>query len=111
MQKHLLYAIAREGEVEKITSSAFIKKHSLVSASANQYAAKQLVANGIVTKLHGKYSLNEQFFGIRPYICPLSAQSPLSSVRYPMASARCMGSTCSQPAKSAMVRATFRMRL
>ena len=63
-QKPLLYAIAREGEVEKITSSAFIKKHSLASASANQYAAKQLVANGIVTKLHGKYSLNEQFFDI-----------------------------------------------
>ena len=63
-QKPLLYAIAREGEVEKITSSAFIKKHSLTSASANQYAAKQLVANGIVTKLHGKYSLNEQFFDI-----------------------------------------------
>ena len=63
-QKPLLYAIAADGEVEKITSAAFIKKHKLSSASANQYAAKQLMANGVITKLHGKYSLNEQFFDI-----------------------------------------------
>ena len=63
-QKPLLYAIAADGEVEKITSVAFIKKHSLASASACQYAAKQLMASGIITKLHGKYSLNEQFFDI-----------------------------------------------
>lgn len=63
-QKPLLYAIAQEGEVEKITSTDFIKRHRLASASANQYAAKQLVNNGIVTKLYGKYSINEQFFDI-----------------------------------------------
>lgn len=63
-QKPLLYAIAADGEVDKITSAAFIKKHKLASASANQYAAKQLMANGVITKLHGKYSLNEQFFDI-----------------------------------------------
>lgn len=63
-QKPLLYAIAADGEVEKITSAAFIRKHKLASASANQYAAKQLMTNGIITKLHGKYSLNEQFFDI-----------------------------------------------
>lgn len=63
-QKPLLYAIAADGEVDKITSTAFIKKHKLASASANQYAAKQLMASGVVTKLHGKYSLNEQFFDI-----------------------------------------------
>lgn len=63
-QKPLLYAIADEGEVEKITSAAFIKKHKLASASANQYAARQLMASGVITKLHGKYSLNEQFFDL-----------------------------------------------
>ncbi len=63
-QKPLLYAIAADGEVEKITSAAFIKKHKLLSASANQYAAKQLMASGVITKLHGKYSLSEQFFDI-----------------------------------------------
>ena len=63
-QKPLLYAIAEEGEVEKITSASFIKKHKLSSASANQYAAKQLINYGIVTKLHNKYSISEQFFDI-----------------------------------------------
>lgn len=63
-QKPLLYAIAEEGEVEKITSANFIKRHRLSSASANQYAAKQLINYGIVTKLHNKYSISEQFFDI-----------------------------------------------
>ena len=63
-QKPLLYAIAADGEVEKPTSAAFIQKHKLASASAVQYAAKQLMASGVITKLHGKYSLNEQFFDI-----------------------------------------------
>ena len=63
-QKPLLYAIAADGEVDKITSAAFIKRHKLASASANQYAAKQLMASGVIAKLHGKYSLNEQFFDI-----------------------------------------------
>lgn len=63
-QKPLLYAIASDGEVEKITSAAFIRKHKLASASAIQYAARQLMSNGIITKLHGKFSLNEQFFDI-----------------------------------------------
>lgn len=63
-QKPLLYAIAEEGEVERITSANFIKKHKLSSASANQYAAKQLINYGIVTKLHNKYSISEQFFDI-----------------------------------------------
>ena len=71
-QKPLLYAIADEGEVEQITSGAFVKKHKLASASAAQYAARQLMASGIITKLHGKYSLNEQFFDLwirRMYGC------------------------------------------
>lgn len=63
-QKPLLYAIASDGEVEKITSAAFIRKHKLASASAIQYAARQLMFNGMITKLHGKFSLNEQFFDI-----------------------------------------------
>lgn len=63
-QKPLLYAIASDGEVEKITSAAFIRKHKLASASAIQYAARQLMSNGMIAKLHGKFSLNEQFFDI-----------------------------------------------
>lgn len=63
-QKHLLYAIACEGEVVGITSHEFIVRHHLVSASANQYAARQLIASGIITKLKGKYSICEQFFDL-----------------------------------------------
>lgn len=63
-QKPLLYAIASEGEVEQITSAAFIRKHRLASASANQHAARQLMSAGIITKLHGKYSVNELFFDL-----------------------------------------------
>lgn len=63
-QKPLLYAIASEGEVSQITTEAFIKRHKLASASAVQYAAKQLMAKGYITKLHGRYMLNEQFFGL-----------------------------------------------
>lgn len=42
-QKELLYAIAREGEAERITSSAFVKRHSLTSASSIQAATKKLL--------------------------------------------------------------------
>ena len=40
-QKALLYAIAGEGEEERITSSDFIKRHGLTSASSVQSAAKK----------------------------------------------------------------------
>lgn len=62
--KPLLYAIARDGEVEQITSKKFVQKHRLPSASANQYAMKKLIELGIVTKLRNKYSVTEQFFDL-----------------------------------------------
>ena len=63
-QKPLLYAIAQEGEAERITSAKFIKNHKLPSASAVQYATTQLLASGVITKLAGKYSLNDPFFAL-----------------------------------------------
>ena len=42
---------------------------------------------------------------------PLSAQSLLSRFLYPIASAICWLCTCSLPSKSAMVLATFKIRL
>lgn len=63
-QKPLLYAIAQEGEAERITSAKFVKDHKLPSASAVQYAATQLLASGVITKLGGKYSLNDPFFSL-----------------------------------------------
>lgn len=63
-QKPVLYAIAQEGEASGLTSAAFISKHKLTSASAVQYAVKQLQEKGVITKIHGKFSVNEQFFDI-----------------------------------------------
>ena len=62
--KPLLYAIAQDGEAERITSSKFVKDHKLPSASAVQYAASQLLAKGAITKLAGKYSINDPFFAL-----------------------------------------------
>ena len=62
--KPLLYAIAQEGEAERITSAKFVKDHKLVSASAVQYAATQLLTKGVITKLAGKYSINDPFFAL-----------------------------------------------
>ena len=62
--KPLLYAIAQEGEAERITSAKFVKDHKLASASAVQYAAAQLLTKGIITKLAGKYSINDPFFAL-----------------------------------------------
>ena len=63
-QKPLLYAIAQDGEAERITSAKFVKDHKLASASAVQYAATQLLTSGVITKLNGKYSLNDPFFAL-----------------------------------------------
>ena len=63
-QKPLLYAVAQDGEAERITSVKFIKEHALPSASAVQYATTQLLASGVLTKLAGKYSLNDPFFAL-----------------------------------------------
>lgn len=62
--KPLLYAIAQEGEAERMTSAKFVKNHKLPSASAVQYATTQLLGIGVITKLAGKYSLNDPFFAL-----------------------------------------------
>ena len=62
--KPLLYAIAQEGEAERMTSAKFVKEHKLASASAVQYATTQLLNKGVITKLAGKYSLNDPFFAL-----------------------------------------------
>ena len=74
-QKPLLYAIAQDGEAERITSVKFINKHKLPSASAVQYATTQLLASGVITKLTGKYSINDPFFAL--WINRLYGKKPL----------------------------------
>ena len=61
-QKQLLQAIARDRTVEGITSSDFVKRHRLVSASSVQAALKPLLKNDIVTSEEGVYRIYDYFF-------------------------------------------------
>lgn len=61
-QKQLLQAIARDRIVEGITSSDFVKRHRLVSASSVQAALKPLLKNDIVTCEEGTYRIYDYFF-------------------------------------------------
>ena len=60
-QKQILYAIAKEKKVEGITSSDFVKRHRLVSASSVQAALKPLLKNDIVTCEDGVYRIYDYF--------------------------------------------------
>lgn len=61
-QKELLYAIHHEGMAERITSSAFIKKHRLKSASAVQSAEKRLLEYDLITKRERSYFISDPLF-------------------------------------------------
>ena len=61
-QKQLLYAIALDGEAEGITSSTFIKRHSLDSASSVQAATKRLLEKDLLTKEDKIYRLTDRLF-------------------------------------------------
>ena len=56
-QKELLYAISAEGKAERITSSAFIKRYRLKSASAVQSAIKRLLEYDVITQNERQYSV------------------------------------------------------
>lgn len=61
-QKLLLQAIAKEGVARNITSSKFIKKYNLNSASSVQAAAKLLLKNDLITQTDGAYRVYDYFF-------------------------------------------------
>ena len=61
-QKTLLYAIAKEDTATKITSSEFIKRHSLTSASSVQSAAKKLLEKDLITKTNKTFSVTDRLF-------------------------------------------------
>jgi hypothetical protein len=63
-QKEVLYAIAKENKASLITSSAFIKKHSLLSSSSVQTAVKQLLEKEIITSENNIYQVYDRFFGL-----------------------------------------------
>lgn len=63
-QKELLYAIAKDGEAERITSAAFIKRHSLASASSVQSAMKKLLEKDIITEINKVFSVTDRLFAM-----------------------------------------------
>lgn len=61
-QKIVLQAIAREGEAVGITSSAFMKKYNLPSASSVQSAVKPLLKSDLITQEGDAYRVYDYFF-------------------------------------------------
>lgn len=63
-QKELLYAIAKDGAVQGLTSAAFIKRHKLTSASSVQAATKKLLERDIITQTKKVYSLTDRLLAM-----------------------------------------------
>lgn len=61
-QKQVLFAIAKEGYAQNITSTAFIKKHHLLSTSSLQTALNALVDKSIIVRTDRGYRLEDFFF-------------------------------------------------
>ncbi len=61
-QKIVLQAIAKEREARGITSSTFIKKYNLMSASSVQSAIKPLLKNDLITQDDDVYRVYDYFF-------------------------------------------------
>lgn len=61
-QKELLYALARENRPVELTSSEFINKYRLRSASSVQSALKGLVSKKIITKENEFYVIVDRLF-------------------------------------------------
>jgi len=61
-QKVVLQAFAKEGVARNITSSHFIKKYNLNSASSVQSAVKLLLKNDLITQSDGAYRVYDYFF-------------------------------------------------
>lgn len=59
-QKELLMAIATQGRARRITSSQFVKRHRLKSASSVQAAIRKLMEYGIVTVQENEYYIEDQ---------------------------------------------------
>ena len=60
-QKVVLQAIAKEGHAQIITSSKFIKKYNLNSASSVQAAVKLLIKNDLLTHTELGYRVYDFF--------------------------------------------------
>lgn len=63
-QKELLFAVAKEGKVERINSVEFIQRNALASASAVQTAEKTLLKSDILGKEFGIVFISDKFFAL-----------------------------------------------
>lgn len=59
-QKALLYAVAKDGKAEQLTSQKFVSEHKLGSASSVQSALRVLTKKELVVKSDESYSLNDK---------------------------------------------------
>ena len=63
-QKELLYAIAADRCVQRVTSADFVRRHHLKSASAVQSAVKRLLDLDLITEQHKTYSVSDPLLRI-----------------------------------------------
>lgn len=70
-QQSLLFAIAKEGRIQKIMSGAFLRKYHLSSSSAVQNAIKHLLEMDLVTQDDNKQFVVEDIF-LRLYLNRIS---------------------------------------
>ena len=70
-QQSLLFAIAKEGRVQKIMGGAFLRKYHLTSSSAVQNAIKHLLEMDLVTQDDNKQYVVEDIF-LRMYLNRIS---------------------------------------
>lgn len=62
--KQLLVAITKEGKCKGITSSGFVKRHRLTSASSVQSAVRVLIEKQLVTVENGVYEPYDKLFAL-----------------------------------------------
>ena len=63
-QKEVLYAIAEDRYVQRITSSDFVRRHHLKSASAVQSAVRRLLDLDLITEQHKSFSVSDPLLRI-----------------------------------------------
>lgn len=63
-QKELLYSIAADGKARQITSSRFVKEHSLRSASSVQSAARKLLEYHLISNDGGSFFVDDELFAL-----------------------------------------------
>ena len=64
IQRKLLTAIAQEWSATDITSTAFVSKHNLSSASSVQSAVRALIAKKLVSKSGNTYTIPDKYLGL-----------------------------------------------